>query len=123
MKGNTTVKAASVIPGRPQRFGERVARNDEDIRREIPFVDVAYKNGNAMLYDASAELRVQSVMFHGSPWDSFIRVAYGFQEIRGYGDVDGDNIFDTSNNGFGDELSNETEKPGPRVYIGFGTGW
>lgn len=105
------------------RFGERVARNDEDIRREIPFVDVAYKNGNRMLYDASAELRVQSVMFHGSPWDSFIRVAYGFQEIRGYGDVDGDNIFDTSNNGFGDELSNETEKPGPRVYIGFGTGW
>lgn len=105
------------------RFGERVAYDPQDIRREIPFVDEAYKNGNHMLYDLSAEVRVQSVMFHGAGWDSFVRVAYGFNEIRGYGDVDGNSIFDTSDNAIGDELSNETEKPGPRVYIGLGTGW
>jgi hypothetical protein len=93
------------------------------VTREIPFVDEAYKNGNSMLYDASAELRVRSVIFHGMPWDSFARVAYGFNEIRGYGDVNGDDLFDTSENALGDELSNETEPAGFRYYIGFGTGW
>lgn len=105
------------------RFGERIAYDSDAVKREIPFVDYAYKNGNYMLYDASAELRVQSVMFHGATWDSFARLAYGFNEIRGYGDVDGDDIFDTSDSAIGDELSNETEKPGLRVYLGFGTGW
>ena len=105
------------------RFGDRIAYDPDDLRREIPFVDTAYKNGNKMLYDLSAELRVQSVMFHGAGWDSFLRVAYGFNEIRGYGDVDGNSIFDTSENAIGDELSNETEKPGPRIYLGLGTGW
>ena len=60
---------------------------------------------------------------HTSSWDSFLRFAYGFNEVRGYGDVDGDDIYDTSDSAFGDELSNETEKPGLRVYIGLGTGW
>ena len=76
-----------------------------------------------MLTDASAELRVQSTIFHGMPWDSFLRVAWGFNEIGGYGDVNGDGIFDTSENSLSTELSTETEKPGPRVYLGFGTGW
>ena len=105
------------------RYGERIAYDAADVRREIPFVDYAYKNGNWMLYDASAELRMQSVLFHGATWDSFLRFAYGFNEIRGYGDVNGDDLYDTSENAFGDELSNETEKPGLRVYIGLGTGW
>jgi len=105
------------------RAGDRIARNADDIRREIPFVDVAHKNGNRILYDAQAELRVQSTMFHSASWDSFIRFAYAFNEIRGYGDVDGDGVFDTSQNAIGDELSNETEKPGVRVYLGLGTGW
>jgi len=105
------------------RYGERIAYDPADVRREIPFVDYAYKNGNWMLFDAVAELRVQTVMFHGIPWNSFLRGAYGFNEIRGYGDVNGDDIFDTSDNAIGDELSNETEKPGLRVYIGLGTGW
>jgi hypothetical protein len=105
------------------RYGDRIAYNPDDVRREIPFVDDAYKNGNPMLFDVSAEIRVQSVMFHGAGWDSFVRVAYGFQEVRGYGDVDGDSIFDTNDNTIGDELSSETELPGPRVYIGLGTGW
>jgi hypothetical protein len=105
------------------RYGERIARDADAVTREIPFVDEAYKNGNSMLYDASAELRVRSVIFHGMPWDSFARVAYGFNEIRGYGDVNGDDLFDTSENALGDELSNETEPAGFRYYIGFGTGW
>ena len=105
------------------QFGDRIARNPADIRREIPFVDEAYKNGNYMLTDISAELRIQSTMFHSASWDSFVRVAYGFQEIRGFGDVNGDSIWDTSENAIGDELSNETEKPGIRLYVGLGTGW
>jgi hypothetical protein len=105
------------------QFGDRIARKDSDIRREIPFVDEAYKNGNKMLTDVSAEIRVQASIFGRSNWDSFARVAYGFQEIRGIGDVNGDSIWDTSENAIGDELSNETEKPGVRLYLGLGTGW
>lgn len=105
------------------RFGERIAYDRADIKREIPFVDEAYKNGNYLLYDAMAELRLNATMFHGMAWNSFLRFAYGFNEVRGYGDVNGDDIFDTSDNAFGDELSNETERPGLRVYIGLGTGW
>lgn len=104
-------------------FGDRVARDPKDIRREIPFVDEAYKNGNYLLFDAGTELRVSGVFLNGAFWNSFVRVAYGFNEIRGYGDVNGDDIQDTTDNAIGDELSNETEKPGPRVYVGLGTGW
>jgi hypothetical protein len=50
-------------------------------------------------------------------------VVYGFNEIRGYNDVNGDDISDTTQNAIGDELSNETEAPGFRVYLGLGTGW
>lgn len=113
-------------PGAPARysiFGDRVADDPSDVHREVPLVDEAYKNGNMLLTDASAELRVQATIFHGMPWDSFLRVSYGFNEVGGYGDVNGDGIYDTSENAIADELSNETEKPGPRVYLGFGTGW
>jgi hypothetical protein len=105
------------------QFGDRIARDPSTIRREVPFRDVAYKNGNRMLTDVSAEVRVQASIFGRSNWDSFARVAYGFQEIRGFGDVNGDSIWDTSENAIGDELSNETEKPGVRLYLGLGTGW
>lgn len=105
------------------RYGERVAYDSGDIKREIPFIDEAHKNGNYMLYDAMAEFRLNATMFHGMAWNSFLRFAYGFNEVRGYGDVNGDDIYDTSDSAFGDELSNETEKPGLRVYIGLGTGW
>lgn len=110
-------------PAEHSVFGDRVAIDDSDVHREIPFADEAYKNGNKLLTDVSAELRVQSTIFHGLPWDSFVRVAWGFNEVGGYGDVNGDGIYDTSENAIADELSNETEKPGPRVYLGFGTGW
>ena len=91
--------------------------------REIPFKDIAYKNGNYMLYDLSFELRMSSVLYHTMSWDSFFRLAYGFNEIRGWGDVDGDDIFDTNDSAVGDELSNETEPAGFRIYLGLGTGW
>jgi len=105
------------------RYDNRVAYDKSDIRREIPFVDVAYKNGNRMLYDAFAEVRVASVFRDGFAWNSFVRLAYGFNAIRGYGDVDGNGISDTSDNEAGDELSSETEPSGWRIYLGLGTGW
>jgi hypothetical protein len=104
-------------------YDDRIAYDKSDVRREIPFVDVAYKNGNRMLYDAFAEMRVASVFRDGMGWDSFLRLAYGFNAIRGYGDVDGDGIYDTSENGLGDELSSESEPSGWRLYLGLGTGW
>ena len=104
-------------------FGERVARNASDVVREVPFVDTAYKNGNAMLFDAGAELRVSASIFNTAGWDSFFRVVYGFNEIRGYGDVNGDDIQDSTDSAIGDELSNEVEEPGFRFYVGLGTGW
>ncbi len=105
-------------------WDERIANDPEDIIREIPFVDNSYKTGdNFLLYDAGFELRVKGAMFNSAYWDSFLRVAYGFNDIRGYGDVDGDDIFDTSENAIGDELSNEVHPAGFRVYIGLGTGW
>ena len=76
-----------------------------------------------MLYDLSFELRMSSVLYHTMSWDSFFRLAYGFNEIRGWGDVDGDDIFDTNDSAVGDELSNETEPAGFRIYLGLGTGW
>ena len=102
--------------------GERVAYDPSSIRREIPFVDKAYKNGNYLLTDVTAEVRLSSV-FLGRPWNSFFRVAYGFQEVGGIFDVDGDSINDATDTGFGNALSSETEKPGPRFYLGLGTGW
>ena len=84
------------------QYDDRIAYDPGDIKREVPFRDVAYKNGNRMLYDAFAELRVAGVFREGSSWNSFVRFAYGFNDIRGYGDVDGDGIFDTSETGVGD---------------------
>jgi hypothetical protein len=105
------------------QYDDRIAYDPSDIKREIPFVDKAYKNGNRMLYDAFAEIRVASVFRDGMSWNSFLRFAYGFNTIRGYGDVDGDGIFDTSETGVGDELSAEQEPAGWRLYLGLGTGW
>lgn len=104
-------------------YGERIANDPSKIEREIPFVDKAHKNGNYLLYDAGAELRVSSTLISSFGWNSFFRVSYGFNEINGYNDVNGDDISDTTNSVAGDELSNETEKAGFRFYVGLGTGW
>jgi hypothetical protein len=37
--------------------------------------------------------------------------------------VNGDDILDTNDSALGDELSNETEPAGFRLYVGLGTGW
>jgi tetratricopeptide (TPR) repeat protein len=37
-------------------YGERVARDASTVTREVPFLGLANKNGNAMLFDAGAEL-------------------------------------------------------------------
>ncbi len=104
-------------------FGQRVAIDPKDVKREIPFVDTAYKNGNYLLTDASAELRVGTLLWGVNSFDSFARVSYGFQGIRGLNDVNGDDISDTSDPGTGNSISNEIEKPGPRFFLGIGTGW
>ena len=104
-------------------FGERVAKDPADVRREIPFVDIAHKNGNYLLYDAGAEVRVTSTLLDSVGWNSFLRVTYGFNRLHGYGDVDGDDVSDTTESAVGDELSNEVEEPGFRFYVGLGTGW
>lgn len=103
-------------------YGQRVAYDPSTVRREIPFIDSAYKNGNWMLFDTMAEVRVSSSLMTMA-WDSFFRVAYGFNEITGITDPNGDDISETTQTGFGNSLSAETEKPGPRFYLGIGTGW
>ncbi len=103
-------------------WGERVAYDPASIKREIPFIDKAYKNGNYMLFDAMAEVRLSASLMTMS-WNSFFRVAYGFNEITGIFDPNGDDISETTRTGTGNSLSAETEKPGPRFYIGIGTGW
>ena len=37
--------------------------------------------------------------------------------------LNGDDLYDTTDTPLGNSLSNETKKPGPRIYLGIGTGW
>ena len=115
-------------------FDERVARDPADVTRETPFSDYAYKNsptecaddltfGCRVLMDVGFELRVAAALFNNRYWNSFFRMAYGLNEVRGQFDVDGDDIGDTTSSALGDSLSNETEPAGLRVYVGLGTSW
>ena len=116
------------------RYGEPIAYDTDDIYREVPFKDYAYKNQAnpdecadwdpkcTLLYDIGAEVRLSSTLFHGG-WNSFFRVAYGLSEIRGIGDVDGDGITSNTDSQMGDTLSSETEDYRLRFYLGLGTGW
>ncbi|MCB9609839.1 MAG: hypothetical protein H6741_26290 [Alphaproteobacteria bacterium] len=115
------------------RYDAKVARDPNDVVREVPFKDYSYKNSpvdpvtgeqkeNYLLTDVGAEVRVSANLWRGS-WGSFFRVAYGFNEIRGVGDVNGDDVITTADSTLGDSLSVESELPGLRFYVGLGTGW
>lgn len=102
--------------------GDKVAYDRSKIRREIPFVDVARKNGNYLLTDLSAELRISSLLA-GSQFNSILRVSYGLQPVTGIFDVSGDDINETTNNLQDSRVSTEIEQAGPRIYLGIGTGF
>lgn len=98
-----------------RRYG---SENPDMFARAFP---VAYKNGNRLLTDVGAELRVRAYAYNYNPWFSFFRLAYGFQDTAGVGDQNGDRIFrDLPPN---DDPVGEIEKAGFRYYIGIGTGW
>ncbi len=127
-------------------YGDEVAYNANDIVPETLFSDrldncptdvklrnggecgralfpVASQNGNRILGDIGVELRIRANLFNRSSWNSFIRVAYGFQEIGGIWDVDGDDIVTNVSDPNVGSISTEKEKPSIRLYIGLGTGW
>jgi len=127
-------------------YGDPVAVDQDDIIREAPFSDrlencsqsvrdrndgqcgralfpVATQNGNRMLFDAGVELRIRANLFNRSTWNSFIRVAYGFNEVGGIFDVDGDDIVTNVDDPNLNAISSEKERPSIRFYIGLGTGW
>lgn len=83
------------------------------LRREIPLVDQASDNGNYVLFDAGAEVRLRASLFT-RPWSCSLRAAYGFNELRPRSD---------GTPAIGEELTGDGEQPGPRFYLGFGTGW
>ena len=127
-------------------FGDPVAYDSDDVIPELPFSDrldncpletklrndgdcgqalfpVAQKNGNRILGDIGVEFRIRANLFNRSSWNSFIRLAYGFNEVGGMWDVDGDDIVTNVSDPNVGSLSSEREKPSLRLYIGLGTGW
>lgn len=104
-------------------FSDHVALDPDDVRREIPFVDKASQNGNYLLFDAGLEVRLSANLFNRSPWDCYMRLAYGFNKISGLGDVDGDNVYSNTDDPNINTNSAETEPAGLRFFVGIGTGW
>ncbi len=127
-------------------YGDPVAVDQNDVIRELPFSDrlencpdsvrernggecgralfpVATQNGNRMLFDAGVELRIRANLFNRNSWNSFIRVAYGFNEVGGIFDVDGDDIVTNVDDPNLNAISSEKERASIRFYIGLGTGW
>lgn len=118
VEGDSHVEGYSVVPD----------AGSGRIRREVPFKDYASKNSpvgepHYVLSDIGAELRIRSLIWNDFDWDSFIRVAYGFQRTAGYGDVNADMIQSSVARDAATELSGEVEPATLRVYLGIGTGW
>ena len=118
VEGDSHIEGYSVVPN----------RGEGSIRRETPFADYASKNSppgdpHYLLSDIGAELRVRSFIWNDFDWDSFVRVAYGFQRVAGYGDVNADMVQSSVARDAATELSGEVEEPTLRLYIGIGTGW
>lgn len=98
-----------------RRYG---ARKPDLFHRAFP---IAYKNGNRLLTDIGAEIRVRAYAYNYNPWFSFFRLAYGMQDTTGVGDQNGDRLFFDIPPA--DDPVGEIEKAGFRYYIGIGTGW
>ena len=118
VEGDRHIEGYSVVPD----------RGTGGVRREVPFKDFASKNSppgepHYLLKDIGAELRIRSFIWNDFDWDSFVRVAYGFERVAGYGDVNADLIQSSLARDAATELSGEVEEPTVRVYIGIGTGW
>jgi Tol biopolymer transport system component len=89
------------------------------VRREIPFVDIASKNGNYMLYDVGFALKLKAYMFGYLPWNSFVRVAYGLNDVIGQNEVNDDRVYvDVFPN---DASMAESEPKSLRISIGIGS--
>ena len=115
-------------------FGERVLSDKDDregggldkagsgVFREAPFT-LASENGNPILADAGLEMRFVMNTFNRAQWFSSIRIAYGFMDVSGRGDVDGDDVFTNASDPTLDNRSDESEPAGFRFMIGIGQGW
>jgi len=114
-------------------FGERVLADADGreggksgtpagLQREWPGM-VASENGWPILADIGFEIRLDSMLFNRSRWQTSIRVAYGLMGVKGRGDVDGDSIYTNSSDPTLDNTSDEVEPAGFRFLIGIGTGW
>lgn len=118
VEGDSHIEGYSVVPD----------AGSGRVRREIPFKDFSSKNSpvgepHYVLSDIGAELRVRSLIWNDFDWDSFLRIAYGFQRTAGYGDVNADLIQSSVARDAATELSGEVEPATLRVYLGIGTGW
>jgi hypothetical protein len=91
--------------------------------REIPFVDSSFNSGHDMLVDVGFELRFRNYIQNYAKWYSFVRMAYGFYDIQGPGDVNDDGIYTKDEEYKGDPYVDEKEQSALRVFVGIGTGW
>jgi len=88
-------------------------------RREIPFIDIPESNGNFLLYDIGFELRLKAYLHNIFRWNSFVRFAYGFNDIIGQGDVNNDKI--SSDHFPNDPLHDEQQTKSLRIFVGLGS--
>jgi hypothetical protein len=102
--------------------GGEIALDPSKVRREWPG-QRAEKNGQFAVFDVGAELRFRMNLFNRSPWNTFVRLAYGFNKIGGVGDVDGDDIYTNAEDPNLGNLSSERVRGGVRAYVGLGYGW
>ncbi|NOZ88080.1 MAG: hypothetical protein GXP49_17835 [Deltaproteobacteria bacterium] len=92
------------------------------VRREIPFVDYSEENGNYLLYDLGFELRMKAFIDNVIRWNSFVRIAYGLNDIFGRGgDINNDSIY--SDHYPNDPLHDEQQTKSFRVFVGIGSNW
>jgi Tol biopolymer transport system component len=88
-------------------------------RPEIPFKDIASKNGNYLLYDIGFTLKLKAFIFGTTDWNSYFRVAYGLNDIIGSNEVNDDWAFVDAYPA--DALYAESEPKSLHISIGIGT--